>query len=400
MMKRAKRTMDELRPRMSNADVVIEKDNSAPLAETVFAEEKPKKKSLFWRIYAAVFVLLTVLVFVAIVVVHSALQDYESARPGYVADEVFESYFVSGDSKKLLKKTGFSLSAVETVEDFDNFWDEQTKGELSCVRVSADSGSETVRYNVRSGDKTFAAFELCLNGEKTGWGNPLYELSKIELGVGAKFSARVTAPEKSVVLLNGVKVGNDCIVEKGIETESAKHMPEGVEPITYCTYEVKGMLFEPQISVLSADGKEHPLSYDKETRTHKAELIYDTDLKKEMEDYVIEAAQTYAASMQNDRPKSAALSFIEYGTKLYDQTVSVSTYWVSAHSGYRFEQVKADEFLSYDENTFSCRVSFVHVLTGGTTQFDDNGENRENVDITWYFRRVGDRFLIYDRENS
>ncbi|MBQ2253475.1 MAG: hypothetical protein II328_05765, partial [Clostridia bacterium] len=120
----------------------------------------------------------------------------------------------------------------------------------------------------------------------------------------------------------------------------------------------------------------------------------------EMEDYVIEAAQTYAASMQNDRPKSAALAYIEYGTKLYSQTAVVDTIWVSSHSGYRFEQVKADEFISYDENTFSCRVSFVHVLTGGTTKFDEKGENRENVDITWYFRKVGNQYLIYDRENS
>ena len=397
-MKRAKRTMDELRPSVAKNETFVETSN---MGEVVLSEKnKTAKKSMFWRIYAIVFASLSILVLAAILVVNSALTDYESARPGYVADEVFQSYFMEGDAEKLMEMAGFELSPVEGSADFERFWDEQTKGELSCVRVSADNGSETVRYNVRSGEKTFAAFELSLNGEKTGWGNPLYELSEIELGVGAKFNARISAPNGAKVVLNGVELGDDCIVEHDIETESCAHMPEGVKGITYDTYEVKGMLFEPQVSVLTSDGKEHPLTFNEATKTHKAELLYDAELKAEMEDYVIEAAQTYAASMQNDRPKSAALAYIEYGTKLYSQTAVVDTIWVSSHSGYRFEQVKADEFISYDENTFSCRVSFVHVLTGGTTKFDEKGENRENVDITWYFRKVGNQYLIYDRENS
>ncbi len=400
-MRRAKRTMDELKAsRTCEAELqTANAEQDAPI-DACAGTGRLSGRNVFWRVYAIVLAAFCVLLLAAILVTQSALADYESARPNYVAERVFEEYFEEEDSAALLEKADFSLSEVEDAEDFARFWKEQTQGDVTFVRVSADNGGESVRYNVRSGDKTFAAFELALSQEKTTWGNPLYELSKIELGIGAKHKARVSAPSGSTVFVNGVKLSEKYVVSADETTESCAHMPEGVSGITYDTYEVKGLLFEAEISVQNANGQEHKLVFDKAIQAHRAVIVYDEELREEMSDFVIQAAQTYAASMQNDRPKSQALSYIEPNTMLYDQTINVSTAWVSAHSGYRFENVKASEFYAYDENTFSCRVSFVHVLTGGTTRFDENGENREKVDITWYYRKVGDKYLIYDRENN
>lgn len=392
-MSRARRTMDQLeKPRQAVTNPGAgEKKSPAP-------QLQKKKKTRFWRIYTIVLVVGCLLVTGAIILTRSALGDYEAARPGYVAEKVFQDYFNSDDYKPLLDKSGFALSEVETEDDFAEFWLEQTKGELSFVRVSSDAGG-VVRYNVRSGEKTFAAFELSLNGKTSSWGNHLYDLSKIELGVGAKFSARITAPSDAIVKVNGVVLTDESIVEKDIETSSCQHMPEGVRGITLATYQLKGLLKEPVIEVTSKDGKALNVSYDETTKTHVADVLYDEQLKEEMSAYAIEAAQAYAASMQNDVPRSRALSYLLPGTTLYEQTRTLQLF-VDSHSGYRFEQVKAEEFYRYDENTFSCRVSFVHVLTGGSTKFDENGENRENVDITWYFTKEGDKYLIYDRENN
>lgn len=407
-MKQAKRTMNDLSassarkpaPRPApQRPVRPSSPGSAPNRGARRAAPQPVCRDKFWRIYVTVLAVLSVFVLVAILVVQSVLADYESARPSYVAEKIFRNYFVSKDYASLLKETDFELSVVEDEDDFARFWDSQAQGELSFVRVSADNGADAVRYNVRSDEKTFAAFELMLSGKKTMWGNELYELSKIEFGVGTRRSVKISAPKGAIVEVNGVRLPDECIVEKAIETESCAHMPEGVEGIVYQTYEVKNMLYEYEVKVLTADGSELKTEFDTKTNTHVASVNYDEDLKNEMSDYVIEAAQTYAAAMQNDRSRGQALSYILPSSELYQQTLGLDLF-VSAHSGYRFEQVKAEEFYAYDDNTFSCRVSFVHVLTGGSTKFDENGENRENVDITWYFVKSGDRYLIYDRENN
>lgn len=384
-MKKAKRTMDDLSVKAFSA---VQNTSAAPLI-----------KSRFWRIYTAVLIVFCFLVIASIVVVNFILRDYESARPSYVAESVFQQFFKTDDYQNLLQQADFQLSIAETSEDFARFWNEQTKGELSYVRVSADNGGDTVRYNVRSGEKTFAAFELALSGNKTFFGNSLYELSKIQLGVGAKNKVKVSVPSNSVVYVNGVQLGEQQVVESEIQTSSSSHMPDGVEGVVYTTYALSGLLYEPDLLVVDEYGVTHELEYDTANSMHVAKLNYNEELKTQMSDYVIEAAQTYAAAMQNDRPRAVALSYLEKGTDLYKQT-SELTLFVSEHTGYRFEKVVADEFYAYDENTFSCRVSFVHVLTGGSTRFDQNGENRENVDITWYFRKVGNKYLIYDRENS
>lgn len=399
-MKRAKRTMDELFVRETSSQdaesISAVHDTDIPLTNDKI---KPRL-SRFWKIYSAVFGSLCALVLLAILFCNWVLADYESARPSYVAQEVFESYFLNDDAGPLLEKSGFALTEFETSADFMERWNSMQTEELTLVRVSADNGGDVMRYNVRSGEKTLAAFELCKTEQMTHFQNPLYELSEIELGLTANKGVAVEVPFGSLVTLNGVAVSEKYITDAEIETASCKHMPQGVRGLYYTRYEINGLMFDAELKVQNSAGQELAVEQSAEEEgLLRATLLFDDELKAQMERYVIEAAQTFAASMQNDRPRTAALSYIDRTSDLYQQTATISL-WVSEHSGYHFEKVKAEEFYRYDENTFSCRISFVHVLTGGTTKFDKNGENREFVDITWYFKKVGDKYLIYDRENN
>ena len=79
---------------------------------------------------------------------------------------------------------------------------------------------------------------------------------------------------------------------------------------------------------------------------------------------------------------------------LYDNLQTSQTYFVIDHDSYAFEDVVLSEFFAYDENTFSCRVAFTHVLKRTYSE-----DYRDYIDITYFFRRVGDAFLVYDRYN-
>jgi len=79
---------------------------------------------------------------------------------------------------------------------------------------------------------------------------------------------------------------------------------------------------------------------------------------------------------------------------LYVNLRTSETYFVIDHSSYAFEDVKTSEFYAYDENTFSCRVSFTHVLKRYGSK-----DYRDYIDMTLYLHRIGDTYRIYDRYN-
>lgn len=358
--------------------------------------EAKKRPSVFWCVYTALLFLGAVAVVVAVFVTRAHLVDYESARPEYAAGSVFDRYYASGDYEALYEAAQISLSPAEGKGDFVRWLQDKTAGgALSYVRVSAELG-DSIKYNVKCGDAAFSSFTLKKSGETTRFGEPLYVFDTAQVVYTAGMSVRVSAPSHCSVTLNDYRLPESCVIETGIETESCKHMPQGVAGITYTTYELKDLLFEPRIAVTDTAGRVHATVYDEVAKTHVAEILYDDALQALYGDYAIQAAQTFAAFMQQDAERRAALYYIETGSPLYQSLARVDVF-AEKHSGYAFEDVRAGEFYAYDENTFSCRVSFVHVLTGGRSRLDSTGVNKEIVDTTWYYRRVGDRFLIYDR---
>ena len=171
-------------------------------------------------------------------------------------------------------------------------------------------------------------------------------------------------------------------------------MPEGVNGIVFAEYRADKLYFAPDsIKILTSDGRECPLAQD-ETGIYSKGIMYDEALQAEYSEYVISAAQALAAYMQNDGKFSTAAAYMDPDSELYINTRTAETYFVIDHSSYSFEDVRTSEFCRYDDNTFSCRVSFTHVLKRyGSKDYKDY------IDTTFFLRRVGDKFLIYDRYN-
>lgn len=325
------------------------------------------------------------------------LADYESVQPKYEAQKVFDEYFADPDYGRLLEITGYELSPFEDRSYLEKYLHSLTDGtEITYTGVLTGSGAGEKKYAVRSGGSKFAEFTIA-PGEKTSvYGYPYYELTGLSLFYNrGSISVGVTVPDGMVLYINGKEADASYITESGIETESCRHMPEGVSGITFSRYEAGGLLYEPELRVTNASGTEEaPLTDDTERGGCRAQILYSDTLRAEYSDTVITAAEKYAAFMQMDG-SYAFLKYFEVGTELYNDIKTVAFYFVWDHDGYEFEDVNAREFYAYDENTFSCRVSFVHVLhKKGMSDY------RDYIDITFYLRRVGDTFLIYDRYNN
>ena len=63
-------------------------------------------------------------------------------------------------------------------------------------------------------------------------------------------------------------------------------------------------------------------------------------------------------------------------------------------NGNRIVDVLDYKFYAYDPDTFSCRVTMIHVL-----HRIGSADYRDYIDTTFYLRRVGEQYLMYDRLN-
>ena len=343
------------------------------------------KLTLFYKIFWSVFAVLTVLLLAAVLILNVYLKNYEAALPKTAAKGIFEEIYLSADTAKIASAIADDISEFDADTDVKGLILERlNEGKLDFYALGADGEDEV--WCVRAGDKRISKFTLKKSGKTLSGGYDEYVLDELRFYFDSARSVSITAPSHYEVYINGVLVGSEYAVQEDIPTASKGHLPSGVEEPTNTRYEIDGILGDVTVST-SAEGA----VIASEADDYYVNLAEDTALCAEYAGYVIEAAQTYAAYMQSDLGFSSVAKYFEAGTKLYEQTRIVENYFVIDHSGYSFRDVSATEFYAYDEDTFSCRISFVHHLHRAGLE-----DYRDFFDITFFLRRVGDKFMIYD----
>ncbi len=356
--------------------------------------KKRKRLPIFYAVYFICVVLAVTAIHIALGVVETYLQDYESARPQYEAERVFAEYYDSGDFYKLVDKCDVSLPPYETTDALCRYLSAFTEGKTVTFSAITTGLDTSVRYIVKADDIKFSAFTLQESEKTTEKGFTLYEVTDFELYCSPNESVFVTAPRGYTVLVNGVAL--DASSLSGVETKdrSCNFMPDDVEGIVFVEYEAAGLYLPPNsVSVQTPDGRACPVEARPDGTWH-ADVLYSDALAAEHSDYVIEAAKAISKYMQNDAMFRTPAVYLDPQSELYSNLRTSETYFVIRHDSYDFEDVRTSEFYQYDENTFSCRISFTHVLKRTA-----NDDYRDYIDITYFFRRVDDKFLIYDRYN-
>lgn len=365
-----------------------------------------RKFSVFYAIFFAFIAVFLIALFAVCRFVNGWLADYESSLPKYVAEEVFDKFYLPLTSElpdsavaALIKKSGISTSEYENTEILMEYIISAVSGKtLSYTESSAGIESGKIRYIVRisenGSDVKLSTFTLCESGESSKYGSPLYELDGIELFCKPTESVSVIAPADYTVYINGIAANDSTITETNIAS-NMKYVPDSLTPVTYTKRDIKELYQAPEIKVLAPDGRESPITL--ENGVYTAELLYSDTIASEMTEYVLSAARALSAYMQNDMTFYSCSKYLEKGTELYEATRTSETYWVIDHNGYSFEDESASEFYAYDSNTFSCRVKHVHILKSKKEE-----DYRDYIDMTLFFRRADENseYLIFDRTNN
>jgi len=356
--------------------------------------KKKFRLPLFYVFYFTFIILFVIALLFALKTVTVYLSDYESSLPEYEAQRVFETYYASGDYSKLVSQSEHSITTFETEKSLERYLEAFTKDKTVTYSSITTGLDDSLRYIVKADDVKFSSFTLVKSGSKTEKGFDLYELGSLEVYSMGPESIAVAAPRGYSVYVNETAVDGTWLTGEIDEDISCKYMPEGVDGIATLHYRIDGLYEMPEsVRVCAPDGRECDVRNEIPGVYH-ADFLYDDSLLEPYTEYVTDAAQAIAAYMQFDGKFSEAAKYIDPDSDFYVNLRTSETYFVISHSSYSFEDVKVSEFYRYDENTFSCRISFTHVLKRTGSK-----DYRDYIDMTLFLRRVNDQFLIYDRYN-
>ena len=83
--------------------------------------------------------------------------------------------------------------------------------------------------------------------------------------------------------------------------------------------------------------------------------------------------------------------YFDQTSAIYKKIRTSETWWFADHIGYEFKDVELSEYYAYSEDTFSCRYKCTHIIRRTSAEIYEFP-----IDITFYFREVGDDTLVYD----
>ncbi len=355
-----------------------------------------KNKSIFWTIYRIVLVVFAVFLIAAAVVLGRWLKNYEASQPKYAAEAVFEKYFKNFDASAYVDICEAS-SVFEEKETLVSYLNDITKGqEIQYMKVSS-TDKDTIKYIVKAGDTKFASFNLVEDTSKDGKFTE-YTASGFELYTSSDTRITIEAPEDYTVLVNNTELSEDYIKEKDIKSESCDHMPDGVRGTYYTKYSVSGLIAEPEVTAKTPVGTAAEVTL--ENGTYRVSLVNDTELQNAHKDRILEACEKYAVYMQYDSTVAVMgfnqiKGYFDPQSELYEDIRTVENMFVIEYSSYEFADEKTSDFIKYDDNTFSCRVSFTHILHRRGAE-----DYRDYLDLTLYLRNVDGEYLIYDMSQN
>ena len=345
-----------------------------------------KKMPLFYKIYFSLLVIFVIALAVSCVLLKNFISEYNEGIHETVSQRFFNDNFVKLNVDSIISLSGTKPCDFETADDISNFIKTNLENDnLSYTSVSNIGDDITKKYIVKSGDYKIATYTLIPDE------NNDYYVNSLILHLPANLKKSFKLLDSSKLYINGVEVDNSYITETS-DHENAAFLPDNVISPKWVTYSVTGLTSEPEYKVVDRNGNTPELTENSGILSEC--IIYDTE-ETEITNRLLEAAKQYAKCMQNDASKASVLKYFKKNTDLYNSIRSAENMFVWDHSGYSFEDVSVSEFMRYDENTVSCRITFLHLLYKAGRE-----DYKDLTDITYFAEKINGEYLIFARYNN
>ena len=146
----------------------------------------------------------------------------------------------------------------------------------------------------------------------------------------------------------------------------------------------------PTVTAIAPDGSSADVIADSANKSFTVMLNSDKALESEYAEYAMNVAKEYSKMMEADSYWGAVSVYFDPDSDIYQNVYesAQTTMFVIDHNGYRFEDETIGSFYKYNDDVFSCRIKFTHVLVSGTQEYKDY------FDSTLIFRKNGDTYKV------
>lgn len=351
--------------------------------------------------YIIYVILLLILLLFLLMYSWKSLTLYEASQPEHLMDEILvsleEQHFNNLDSSAL------PFNNYETEEQYKAFLQSLYGKQLSYEKIRENYTDHTLLYDIYAGntkiaEATLAAthtYQRMLILSITDW-----ELHSLEPYYSyGNYTVTVTMPDNYSLSVNGVTAADTDMKESSsypflTYCEDYVSVPQSV------TYEIGPLANPAQIDIYDPDGER--ITADEITNANHTEIslsFSEEPIPEDLKTFVLEAVERYSNFFSKDLPgcresidpiRDLFPEDSVYLT-LADQYRREDMGVFSSHTNTHFLNESVSSYVVYNENCFSCRVSFEKSMTLGS--------GREMIDVTdnvYYFVKIDENWVIAD----
>lgn len=354
-------------------------------------KQAPRLGSLiFWLVFLTVLLLFWGGVYLGLNALQLWLCNYEAAQPDTVGQKVFEALFEDPDWGALYDRADQEEGLWEGKDAFVSVM-ERKVGDAALGYMSTSAGlSGDQKYIVTLGRDKIAAFTLRdTSGAKDQTELPQWRLDKLEFYVQGAECYRIRAPQNCSVTVNGRELGQEHMVM--LHTPAVQeYLPVGLEAPGECTWQIDGLLAQPEIRIVDEAGEELPVAYDPDSCSFTAERKI-PEIGSEERERALKAVRTYALYMIKRAGGGELAKYFNTSSDTYRAITGAQLSFVQDAAKREFTEESVTEYCRYGEHLFSARVSLNLKL------YRSDGSVKDNpIDQTLFFsREPGGNWMCY-----
>lgn len=311
-----------------------------------------------------------------------ALAGYEANTPESSVRRYLQEV-AAGQWETILLDSGEDLSPLDRPERYTAWLSEVYAGlpeEYTLVRTS---GGEGQTYALMDGSREVSRLVLTPAADRSGRSWQVHTLAEPLPPV------EILAPEGCTVQVNGTPLGEEY--RTGSRPAAGyEALSQGYEAPQAAVYRIEGLLLEPEVTAVTADGSACAVSAPEggEVRTVSVTAPVPESQAEEYWAAAERAAKTYAAFISSDAGRGELNALLLPGTEFWQAMQEFYNGWYIDHTSYGYEKLQRLSLTSAGENAFTAELSFDYLVYRGAREY--RYPSRYRLD----FLRTGDGWKV------
>ncbi len=368
---------------------------------------KTKKKGfpLFWVFYF-LFILCMILFWVLVVKkVKECLVIYENSQPERKVEMIIQAV-QNGYLDEYFSVEGQN-SPYEAADVYKKAYKARIEGKEITYQKDTTTLAEKPLYRMYADQDLFGTVELRETSKE-----PLMLILSLSTWEVADTKAIYETGEKSVtvkvpnaykVYVNGVELNDSSRIGDAEEMEQFRYVKDYVECPTLVSYQVKGLLNDPEVKICNQKGETVDYAEVKTEGLVTSASVeefpvsqMDASLEKMVMDNAIRYSNFFSKDLEGCRNSVAPIADMfpkdSYYLELADKYRREDMWMYSAHNTPEFLDKEVSNYIEYSDNLFSCEVFFNKQM-----YLSRNKQYRTDVTHTrYYYGKIDGAWKILD----